>query len=79
MAQIALIKHTFLTPLTPLPKALTTRVRKHRVPAGARGSKAATRSHTLIFLVVKKWTNTMALLKRKRARAHRQTLTVSTA
>lgn len=49
----------------PLPKALTTRVRKQSVPAGARGSKAATRSHTLIFLVVKKQRNTMALLKRK--------------
>lgn len=31
-------------------KILTTRVRKQRVLAGARGSRAACRSHTLIFL-----------------------------
>jgi len=29
---------------------LTTRVLRHSVPAGALGSKAAWRSHTLIFL-----------------------------
>jgi hypothetical protein len=28
----------------------TTKVRRHNVLAGARGSKAATKSHTLIFL-----------------------------
>lgn len=54
----------FLPPQLPLNnKTLTTRVRRQRVPAGARGSKAATRSHTLIFLKIKK--GTKILIKSK--------------
>lgn len=46
-------------------KALTTSVRRQRVPAGARGSKAAIRSHTLIFLKIKKATKILVESKLK--------------
>lgn len=61
----------------PLPSSLhtgrlTTRVRRQRVPAGARGSKAATRSHTLIFLKIKKGTKVFVKSKIKGAQEERQ-------
>lgn len=46
-------------------KALTTSVRRQRVPAGARGSRAAIRSHTLIFLKIKKGTKILVESKLK--------------
>lgn len=43
---------------------LTTRVRRHNVLAGARGSRAACRSHTLILLQRKSWGDTRSATNR---------------
>ena len=48
-----------------IPELLTTNVRRQRVPAGDRGSRAACKSHTLILLLV-------FFLKRERERKKSQ-------
>ena len=61
----SMFNFSFLLPSSLYTVRLTTRVRRQRVPAGARGSKAATRSHTLIFLKVKKGTKVFVKSKIK--------------